>query len=298
MEKFDMAEDMKEIVETFRREWEKHKARVEEYNPPVYKCQNCKDTGFLDLYPSDPRKSSGGKVSTVMYCPYCRANMLRDISGLIAEYRQLDIKKFPWETYKKDVTKLRQTIESFVYDFRRWKDEGVGLYIYSEARGSGKTMVANAICGSICTKYNTPVRFTKIEDFLGDVKKSYDGREKGILTGIDIRKYYDAELLVIDDLGVSKITDWGKDRLHELINERYKADRLCIITSNFSPEELPILAPTIDRINDMCLAIHFPEEPIRSQKALERKNNLMRYVKSYDTFTDCGKSPFGEEVGK
>lgn len=294
MARFDMSEDMAEVVEAFRREWEKHKTQVEEYKPPVYKCPNCKDTGFLDLYPSDPRKSSGGKISTVMYCPYCRADMLRDISGIIAEYRQLDIKKFPWETYKKDITKLRQTIESFVYDFQRWKDEGVGLYIYSEAKGSGKTMVANAICGSICTKYNIPVRFAKVEDFLSDLRKSYDGKEKGILTGINIRKYFDAELLVIDDLGVSKINDWGKDRLHELLNERYKSDRLCIITSNFKPEELPIHAPTIDRINDMCLALRFPEEPIRAQKALARKNKLMQYVKSYDTFTDCDKTPFEE----
>ncbi len=292
MAKFDMAEDMAEVVETFRREWEKHKTQVEQYKPTVYKCQNCKDTGFLDLYPSDPHKSSGGKISTVMYCPYCRANMLRDISGLIAEYRQLDIKKFPWETYAKDVTKLKQTIESFVYDFHRWKDEGVGLYIYSEARGSGKTMVANAICGSICAKYNMPVRFLKVEDFLDDIRKSYGGKENGTLTGVNVGKYFDAELLVIDDLGVSNLNAWGKDRLHELINERYKTGRLCIVTSNFKPENLPIHAPTIDRINDMCLVLHFPEEPIRSQKALTRKNRILQYVNSYDTFKDCDKSPF------
>lgn len=297
MAKFDMEEDMEKVIETFRREWERHKTQTAQYRPIIYKCEHCKDTGFLDLYPSDPNKSSMGKVSTVMFCPYCRANMLRDISGIIAEYRDLDITKFPWETYKKDVTKLKQTIESFVYDFQRWKDEGVGLYIYSEAKGSGKTMVANAICGSICTKYNIPVRISKAEDFLSDLRKSYDDKEKGVLTGTNIRKYFDTELLVIDDLGVSRFNDFGKDRLHELINERYKAGRLCIITSNFMPEKLLIHAPTIDRINDMCLVLHFPEEPIRAQKALTRKNKLMEYVHSYDTFTDCDKSPFKEETG-
>lgn len=289
-----MAEfDMEEILEAYRRKWEEHRAGAAEYRPPVYKCPHCKDTGFLNLYPPNPRKSAGGKISTMIYCPNCRTNMLKDISGIIAEYRELDIRKFPWETYKKDITKLRQTIESFVYDFRRWRDEGVGLYIYSEAKGSGKTMAASAICNSICAKYNMAARISKFEDFFEDIQKSYDSRSKNELSKVNIRKFFETELLVLDDLGVSKISDKGKGVLHDLINERYKADRLCVITSNYSPENLPIYSATIDRINDMCLVLHFPEEPIRSQKALGRKSKLMQLVDGYDKFTDAtGDVPF------
>lgn len=288
-----MAEfDMAEILEAYRRKWEEHRKRAAGYKPPVYKCPSCRDTGFLDLYPPDPHKPAEGKVSTMIYCPYCRTNMLKDISGIIAEYRELDIRKFPWETYKKDITKLKQIVESFVYDFPKWRDGGIGLYIYSEAKGSGKTMAASAICGSICTKYNMAVRFSKFEDFFEDVKKSRDSKSRNELSKVNVQKYFDAELLVLDDLGVSKITEWGQEALHELINERYKADRLCIITSNYKPEELKVHAATIDRINDMCLVLHFPEEPIRSQKALTRKNRLMKYIDSYDRFTDCGSTPF------
>lgn len=294
-----MAEfDMAEIMEAYRRKWEEHRTRAAGYKPPVYKCPHCKDTGYLDLYPPDPRKPAEGKISTVIYCPYCRTNMLKDISGIIAEYRELDIGKFPWGTYKRDISKLKMTVESFVYDLQKWKDEGVGLYIYSEAKGSGKTMVASAICGSICTKYNMSARFSKFEDFFEEVKKSWDSRSKNELSRVNVQKYFDTELLVIDDLGVSNITDRGKDVLHELINERYKANRLCIITSNFVPEKLPINSATIDRINDMCLVLHFPEEPIRSQKALERKNRLLQYVDNYDRFTDVKDTPFERGGGR
>lgn len=298
MAKFDMSEQMTELIEAFRREWERRRAQTTEYRPPTYKCPHCRDTGFFNLYPSNSNRPSAGKVDTVMYCPYCRADMLRDISGIIAEYRELDIEKFPWETYERDITKLRRTIESFVYDFRQWKDEGVGLYIYSDAKGSGKTMAANAICGSICAKYNIPVRFVKVEDYFSDFRKARDSQNKDVSFGENLRKYFDTELLVIDDLGVSKIGDWDKDILHHLINERYKADRLCIITSNFIPEQLNIHAATIDRINDMCLVLHFPEEPIRSRKALERKNRLMQYVDSCDRFVDSGRTPFEGGTGK
>lgn len=290
---------IEEVKEAFRRKWEEHKNRGVGYNPPVYKCPDCKDMGFLELYPPNPRKPMKGKTGTMIYCPYCRTDMLKDISGIIAEYRELDIGKFPWETYEGDVSNLKRIIESFVYDLQKWRDEGIGLYIYSEAKGSGKTMIANAICGSICTKYNMVARFTKVEDFIADVKKSYDSRSKDELSKVNVRKYYDTELLVLDDLGVSKITEWGQGVLHDLINERYKAGRLCIVTSNFKPEKLPIHPATIDRINDMCLALHFPEEPIRSRKALARKNKLIQHLDSYDKFTDAsGSTPFESVGGK
>lgn len=289
-----MAEyDMNEIMEAYRREWEKKRTRMEKYTPIVYKCSFCKDTGFVELYPQDVLKPAGGRISTMMYCPHCRANKLKDISGIIAEYKELDIAKFPWDTYEKDTTRLKRITESFVYDFHEWQNEGIGLYIYSDAKGSGKTMVANAICGSICTKYNLAVRFAKIEDILADVKKSYDSRNREEPAKANVQKYFDAELLVIDDLGVSKINEWGQGVLHDLINERYKADKLCIITSNFIPENLPVYPATVDRINDMCLVLHFPEEPIRAQNALKRKNKILQYVDSYDKFTDASDiSPF------
>lgn len=289
-----MAEyNLAEIMEAYRRKWEENRAGAEQYKPPVYKCQNCEDMGYLDLYPQNPHKPAGGKIRTMMPCPYCRTSMLKDISGIIAEYRELDISRFPWEAYSKDISNLKGIVESFVYDFCRWKDEGVGLYIYSEAKGSGKTMIANAICGSICAKYNMAARIAKVEDFIADVKKSYDKQSNDEFPRVKVRKYYDSELLVLDDLGVSKITDWEKRILHDLINERYKANKLCIVTSNYIPEKLPIHPATIDRLNDMCLVLHFPEEPIRSQKALERKNRLLQHVDSYDKFTNVdGKTPF------
>lgn len=289
-----MAEyDLAEIMEAYRRKWEEHRIRSAGYKPPVYKCVHCKDTGYVDLYPQNLRKPAEGKISTVMCCPYCRADMLRDISGIIAEYRELDIAGFPWGTYKKDISKLKLTVESFVYNFRQWQDAGVGLYIYSGEKGSGKTMAANAICGSICTKYNMAARFIKFEDFFEDVKKSWNEKNSDRVLRADVRKYYDTDLLVIDDLGVTKITDKGKDVLHDLVNERYKAGKLCIITSNFVIGELPVHAATADRINDMCLSLHWPEEPVRSKKAEERKNRLLQHIDSYDKFTDAsGGTPF------
>lgn len=47
-----------------------------------------------------------------------------------------------------------------------------------------------------------------------------------------------ADLLVLDDLGREKVTDWASERLYVLVNERYNALRPTVVTSNFGPDVL------------------------------------------------------------
>jgi DNA replication protein DnaC len=47
-----------------------------------------------------------------------------------------------------------------------------------------------------------------------------------------------ADLLVLDDLGREKVTDWASERLYVLVNERYNALRPTVVTSNYPPDVL------------------------------------------------------------
>ena len=47
---------------------------------------------------------------------------------------------------------------------------------------------------------------------------------------------YDAEVLVLDELGASKPTDWVRDTMTQIINTRYNDKKLTIITSNYLDE--------------------------------------------------------------
>ena len=47
-----------------------------------------------------------------------------------------------------------------------------------------------------------------------------------------------AWLLVVDDLGAERVTDFARDLVADLIESRYDADRTLIVTSNFAPDEL------------------------------------------------------------
>lgn len=47
-----------------------------------------------------------------------------------------------------------------------------------------------------------------------------------------------ADLLVLDDLGREKSTDWVLERLYVLVNDRYNEQRPTIATTNYTPGEL------------------------------------------------------------
>lgn len=53
-----------------------------------------------------------------------------------------------------------------------------------------------------------------------------------------LEKYLDVDLLVVDDIGVGKKSDWAYDVFYFLINYRYENLKDTIITSNLSLEEL------------------------------------------------------------
>lgn len=52
------------------------------------------------------------------------------------------------------------------------------------------------------------------------------------------KKYLDCDILVLDDLGTKKTTDWVGDVIYQIINRRYENQKFTIITSNYSLKEL------------------------------------------------------------
>jgi DNA replication protein DnaC len=87
------------------------------------------------------------------------------------------------------------------------------------------------------------------------------------------------ELLIIDDFGVEKITDWVREKMYEIINERYLANRPTIFTANSDIKDLPYDERITNRIEQMCVAIHYPEVSVRSAIGKLRQNFLDRFKK-------------------
>jgi DNA replication protein DnaC len=114
-----------------------------------------------------------------------------------------------------------------------------GIVFYGHA-GSGKTHLAIAIARYIIEEKQIPVKFMRIVDLLLEIRKTFDENEtwKAENESELLRKYALVPLLVLDDIGSEKITDWVRQVLYHVIDERWIEARPIIVTSNLTLEEL------------------------------------------------------------
>lgn len=116
-----------------------------------------------------------------------------------------------------------------------------GLMLYGKA-GSGKTHLAVAITRHIIEKKQIQVRFTRIVDLLAEIRKTFNENEQYRTENESdlIHRYTSVPLLVIDDLGAEKTTDWVRQILYQIIDERWIEQKPIIVTSNLNLEELEV----------------------------------------------------------
>ncbi|MBM9578959.1 ATP-binding protein [Leptospira sp. 201903070] len=119
---------------------------------------------------------------------------------------------------------------------KNWKDDKLpneGLYLWGNP-GTGKTLLACSILNEMIFRYQENCKYAKINrDFFDIIRDSYQkrseihGKEKTIED-----EFANIPILVLDDFGVQKETDWTNSKLYDLIDARYEQGRLTILTSN------------------------------------------------------------------
>lgn len=107
-----------------------------------------------------------------------------------------------------------------------------GMFLYG-GTGCGKTHIAIATL-QIWTQHDAGVFFT-LPNLLGILRDNMNNKEQ--LDKI-MNKVLNTDLLVLDDMGAEKFTEWVGERMFQIINDRYINRRKTIITSNFSMEQL------------------------------------------------------------
>jgi DNA replication protein DnaC len=81
-------------------------------------------------------------------------------------------------------------------------------------------------------------KFISVPELFEDLKRSFGDSAK---TNRIIQAFQNIHLLVLDDMGVTKPTDWVLQMLYLIINHRYEFCKKTIITSNIGLKELSVL---------------------------------------------------------
>lgn len=123
-------------------------------------------------------------------------------------------------------------------------DTGQGLYIWSAGTGTGKTSWACKIMGYYFRKIafrsglENEGLYIFLPTFLEDLRSVYDTPDPEFEEELEMVKK--CKLLIIDDIGAEKPSEWVRERLLSFINTRVSNGLSTIYTSNLSLEELEI----------------------------------------------------------
>lgn len=232
-----------------------------DYTEVRYECPLCGDTGFVDC-----------KMCVCMKKKLTEAGM--ESSGMSKLLKAQNFNNFSLDYYRDDpqslvrMTGVVQIMKKYAEDFC---GKNSGNMVLFGGTGLGKTHLSSAVAARIIER-GYDVYYTSAVGVIGDFENQRFGNFSGAGNGIDTRRYYDCDLLIIDDLGTEVGNQFTTSVLYDLINTRLNRSQSTVISTNLSPDEFR--RRYWDRITSRVLGeytvLQFVGRDIRAQK-LQRK---------------------------
>ena len=186
---------------------------------------------------------------------------------LFRSFKDLTINSFQIDLYSRDDSRQKAIVAkkmaaNFIKNYETFQEEGKGLYLYSEAKGSGKTRMAASIGNAIVKVKRIGVKYSTTLDLLGEIKKTFD-KDSEVTESDLIESMKKVEVLILDDVGVENPTPWVKSIFYSILDGRMNNKKVTIFTSNLSMDQLEHDDRLKSRIEKMAIPIEFPSESIR-----------------------------------
>ena len=189
---------------------------------------------------------------------------LMNASGLGDRFQQRRFETFQQD---KNTAEAKQRAERFCKDLQN-NPKATGLMLVGPY-GCGKTHLAAAILHR-CAEYGVAGMFVVVPELLARIRTSYrtgDGKAEAV---IDTAK--NAKLLILDDLGAEKASEWVKEQLYMLVNYRYEHMLPTIVTTNCNGAELEqeLGRRTLSRLVEMTKPVNIHASDYRMKLAASR----------------------------
>ncbi|MDY6171700.1 MAG: ATP-binding protein [Fusobacterium necrophorum] len=138
----------------------------------------------------------------------------------------------------------------FVDEFLKNKNMNGGIYFYGSV-GTGKTFTTSCIANKLIENQCT-VLILNLGLYFLKLRTEWSEAEIKMLELVE-----KCDLLIIDDLGTEKVSDFVLEKTFNLINKRYTSQKALLVTSNLTLSEIAKVynERIADRINEMCVQV-------------------------------------------
>ncbi len=153
---------------------------------------------------------------------------------------------------------------------RRWR-KGEGLLFFG-GTGNGKSHLAAAIFNEL-VPIGVAAIFKVMPDLLGKIQSTYGKNGRDVDESMIINTLCEADLVVLDDLGSERLTDWSLEKMFRIINSLYTNEKALIITTNCDIQKEfkeKVGARIYDRIIEMCRLVENNGDSYRIKIATAR----------------------------
>jgi DNA replication protein DnaC len=171
--------------------------------------------------------------------------------------------------------KVFRLCKRYADGFDQMLQRNQGLLLYGDV-GTGKTFSSACIANALLDK-KIPVVMTSFVKLL-EKTRGFDEDDESI-----IRQLNKAKLLVIDDLGAERGSDYALEKVYDIVDSRYRANLPMILTTNLDLEEMKAerdirRSRIYDRIFEVCYPVKFTGISFRKAEANKRFREMRDFL--------------------
>lgn len=172
---------------------------------------------------------------------------------------------------------LLKKVKKYVEQFEKMKEENIGLIIYGGV-GTGKTYITCSIVNAIIEKYLYECKVMNFSQILNELQNGGFNLNRNEYIDSLTRK----TLLVIDDFGIERDTEYALEQIYNVINARYQKQKPTIITTNLDYKDLEKEVPynlMLSRIYSRIIEMGVPLKVTGKDRRKEKRKLKIEQAK-------------------
>lgn len=171
-----------------------------------------------------------------------------------------------------------QKAHDYVAHWSEMKAKSIGLLLWGDV-GTGKSFFAGCIANALLEQ-GIPVLMTNFSRILNSLSGMYSDEKNQFIDSLN--KY---SLLIIDDLGIERSTEFALEQVFNVIDSRYRSKLPLIVTTNMTLDELKhpqdlARSRIYDRVLERCVPLKINNQNIRQKNAAENMKEARKILES------------------